>query len=226
MKASETAKSHVDKGSEGDLVLAFILIAIALAPPLVLLWRALPESESLRLSAFVAICGLIIAAIGAAFAIISFRSNATRADRQIRRQHTVTILLEARLSSEFQQFLKDRRLKFPEYQDITFKKWDAARKSRNPDDIKSADAVVWLLNYYEFLAAGIRKDDLDEMLLKETVRSILCNLVDDARYLIAGMQAFNPRLYQNLAWIYDRWRIEGTKDINGNPNERAIPTAS
>lgn len=64
---------------------------------------------------------------------------------------------------------------------------------------------------------------MDEMLLKETVRSIMCNLVDDARLLISGMRKTNDRLYRNLAWLYDRWRVEGVKDINGANNERAIP---
>ncbi len=167
-------------------------------------------------------------------ALVTFVVNARQNRTTSRKQYTVTILLETRLSAEFRETLEKRRAVFPEYADITFDDWNNARlakpSSNTPEEIEAAarsnrgaQALATLLNYYEFLAIGIENGDLDEVMLKQSVRGIMCNLVDDARQVISAMQSKNPKAYEHLAKLYDSWREKNARDINGNPNERPIP---
>lgn len=63
-----------------------------------------------------------------------------------------------------------------------------------------------MLNYYEFVAFGVDMRDLDKTLLKGTIRSIMCNLVQDARYVIADQRAESATHYEHLAKLYEEWR--------------------
>lgn len=194
-----------------------------------------PADPNKQYTAFLAATGTIAAFVSVVAALGTFAYSAYAARRAQRKQQTMTLLLESRLSSEFRGILEKRRELFPEYTDVTFDAWNAARtaKSPNPDnelqrktverERESALALTQLLNYYEFLAVGIKEGDLDKELLRKTLRSIMCNLVDDCRDLIAEMRRRRPSTYEHLTALYDDWREIGATDINGNPNERPIP---
>ncbi|QUJ77365.1 DUF4760 domain-containing protein [Sulfitobacter albidus] len=194
-----------------------------------------PQNPDPRYTAFLAATGTFVALVSVAAALCTFGYNAYAARRAQRKQQTMTLLLESRLSSEFRGILEKRRHLFPEYTDVSFDAWNAARTAApedatDPDQIAAAErsresalAVTQLLNYYEFLAVGIKQGDLDKDLLRKTLRSIMCNLVDDCRDLIAEMRRRKPSTYEHLCALYDDWRAMDAKDINGNPNERPIP---
>ena len=214
----------------------FLLILMPLASASVSsVYAQFPETPAPQYSAFSTATGTIVAAISVIAAILTFWFSTRAARHAQRKQHTITVLLETRLSSEFQGTIEKRRAHFPEYTDVSFEDWDQARKATAPADatpevihaqkIKrdSALALTTLLNYYEFLAVGITEGDLDEDMLKKTLRSIMCNLVDDSRHLIAGMQKVNPNTYEHLTILYGQWRKTDARDINGRQNERPIP---
>ena len=194
-----------------------------------------PDQSSDKYTAFLSASGSIVAFFSVVAAIVTFALNSRAARNAQRKQHTITVLLDTRLSSEFQETIEKRRYLFPEYSDVLFEEWNRARTAtaENLDDEgavmharrqrESALAVTQLLNYYEFLAVGILKGDLDKDMLYKTLRSIMCNLVDDCRHLIAEMQRGKPSTYAHLTALYAQWRKLGAKDINGNPNERPIP---
>jgi Domain of unknown function (DUF4760) len=188
-----------------------------------------------RLSSFTDLGGFLVALLGVVAAIATFLLSAQANRHAQRRQHTFTMLLETRLSSEFRETMQRRRAVFPEYMDLTFEDWDQARRAdaRHGTEAHRAEArhmnegawaLISLLNYYEFLALGIESGDLDEPMLRRSVRGIMCSLVDDARHVIAQLRRNDPKTYANLAMLYDRWRVEGARDIDGKPNERPIPS--
>ncbi len=80
-----------------------------------------------------------------------------------------------------------------------------------------------MLNYYEFLALGIETGDLDEDMLRRSVRGIMCSLVDDARQIVAELNRRDRKTYGELIRLYNRWRSESALDTDGMPNERPIP---
>ena len=217
------------------LLVFAMIIAFPAADMLREIYGSFPETSNPRYTAFLTASGTIVAFISVIAAIATFAISSAAARRAQRKQHTITVLLDTRLSSEFQQTIERRRLRFPEYSDVTFEAWDAARKAvpANPSDPTqvaeakltrdSALALTQLLNYYEFLAVGILDGDLDEPMLYKTIRSIMCNLVDDCRLLIAGMQEIKPSTYEHLTALYERWRKTGALDINRDKNERPIP---
>lgn len=210
-------------------------------------WRLIPDETDGKFANTLGVISSLIAFGGFAVAIYSFRKNAAtnraqvaeqnaRTHLQQKKQHTITILFETRLSEQFQVANRKRRQVFPEYKDIAYDDWNAARRAKTVDFYGDKDAATkaqtmregaeslqMMLNYYEFLAVGLRQDDLDEDLLKGTVRGIMCNLVDDSRLLISHLRKSDEKTFENLVWLYNRWRREGVTDVNGNPTERPIP---
>ncbi|MFT6088950.1 DUF4760 domain-containing protein [Sulfitobacter sp.] len=171
-------------------------------------------------------------------AILVFRYSARAANLVRRRRNTTTVLMEMQQSPEFLDIIEKRRAHFPDSTDVSFDDWNRARKAIPPPGAASAIikehkakrdsalALTTLLNHYESLAAGITEGDLEERMLKKALRSIMCNLVDDSRHMIAGMQRMNPNNYAHLTALYGQWRKHNACDINGDPNERPIPRES
>jgi hypothetical protein len=200
------------------------------------LYSMFPLKSGLLFSDFLQVSSLSVAAIALAAAITTYILTARASKISQRRHHTVTLLMNARFNGEFVAMLKNRQHSFPEYTDITFENWNTARLAyaTNPFDQaevdeaercrNSASAVVGILNFYEFLAVCLVEGELDQEMLFKTYRSIMCNLVDDSRHLIAGMQQVNPNTYEHLTALYGQWRKHNARDINGSPNERPIPS--
>lgn len=225
--------------------LALCVVSISVAFSLFLIHEELagfveflPKTPTERFKTLVSLFGILAATltaiVGVLVAVWTYRNSLTKTAHSQRKQHTITILFETRLSEQFQNANRLRKKVFPEYQDITYEAWNAARLAepagQSETDIalarqknEGAEALQMLLNYYEFLAVGLSEGDLDEAMLKKTVRGIMCNLVDDARELIADLRAVNIKTFEHLVPLYDAWRDENAKDINGNPTERPIP---
>ena len=68
------------------------------------------------------------------------------------------------------------------------------------------DASLFVLNQYEFLAAGVRSGSVDYALVKTTMRGPLINVVQTYAAQINGFRAGNPRSFDNLLWLYRRFR--------------------
>ncbi len=154
---------------------------------------------------------------GFSFAVFVFFYNAKERNRQASRQHTIKLLLDTRLSAEFRGHLEKRLRYFPERQPIdpeTYDRFLALTCDPKQDDTtnhrkrESAQAVRALLNYYEFLALGIARKDLDEAMLKETIRGIMCNFVIDAERVITQSRRENDKAYEHLAKLYEDWHQE------------------
>ena len=83
--------------------------------------------------------------------------------------------------------------------------------ARRASPIDVLEDVTYLLNYYEFIASAIRYGDLDEKLLKESLRGMLCNTYELTRDLISYRRTKsrmpNLLLYEHLEWLYLRWFI-------------------
>ncbi len=207
----------------------FLLMLMPLASASLASLNALFQNEP---NPLLSATGAIIAAI------LIFRYSARAANLVRRRRNTTTVLMETRQSPEFLEIVEKRRAHFPESGDVSFDDWNRARKAIPPPGASSAIikahkakrdsavALTTLLNHYESLAVGITEGNLDERMLKKALRSVMCNLVDDSRHMIAGMQRTNPNSYEHLTALYGQWRKHNACDINGDPNERPIPRQS
>jgi len=83
-------------------------------------------------------------------------------------------------------------------------------KFENPD---FATATFFVLNQYEFLAAGARQGVLDDGLLRETIESAVCGLLDSIAPFIRETREHKPKTWRNLVWLYRRFR--GRRNAEG-----------
>jgi hypothetical protein len=137
------------------------------------------------------------------------------ARHQSRKQHTIKILFDTRLSTEFRKILDNRRAIYPSGTTVPHAEF-VARLAWSDSDVgddslkqkqrDAVEAVRALLNYYEFISLGILTHDLDEEMLRESLRSIMSNLVRDTMDIIQTARLSNPKLFENLTIIYNRWR--------------------
>lgn len=234
--ASATAETDPAKGTARAYWASLCLIALVASFMAMVTWplwaTAIPGGPDNRLTTISVFLTPIVTAVGVIVALATWHRTHKLTIARSRKQHTIKILFETRLSDEFRLLHESRETHHPPFRDVTYEDWerlrdDIARAGPNDRHLhqrkESLTSLLELLNYYEFLAIGIRMEDLDEEMLRGTVRSMMCNLVDDCRDLIAGLRVHSPTAFDNLCWLYDRWRDPERVDIYGKPNERPIP---
>jgi len=214
-----------------SVILSFAALSVSLlAGEFGLLLDQIPDDPSEDYKILVNLFGITAAtataAAGVVVALWTYKKTSEAARIAQRKQHTITILFETRLSDYFQTTNKLRKQVFPTDRDIYLEDWKKARSSADVTQREGADALQQVLNYYEFLAVGIYQEDLDKELLEKTIRGIMCNLVDDARIMISELRENDPHSLEHLATLYEEWRRkETTTNYAGAETERPIPSS-
>lgn len=91
---------------------------------------------------------------------------------------------------------------------------DLCGEGANPKDV---EALQYILNYLEFVAVGIRQGELDEALMKQTLRGIVVNVRDFAKPYIAFQRGVSdgkverPKYLEHFLWLDARWRMKSEK---------------
>ena len=88
---------------------------------------------------------------------------------------------------------------------------DPTASQADKDKAEAVLALKYVLNYYEFMAVGIRAGDLDEALLYDTIHPSVCALFDRAQPLVVYMSTpSNPggdaTAYCDLKLLVGRWK--------------------
>lgn len=139
------------------------------------------------------------------------------------KQHTFEAISATRLSETFQKHVLERRKltnKYPNLAEVI----DEVHLfvSYRSDDMKSTDlaagldSLVYLLNYYEFLAATVKSGAFNEEFLNDMVGGIATSLVEYAEPLIRAYQlgvpnsqgeleGATPKAFENLVQLSNRW---------------------
>jgi hypothetical protein len=140
-----------------------------------------------------------VALIGIGFATTGWIYNSRRARQIARKQHTINIILQATFNSDFRKsvrlishHLKDRY---------------CPPNVLESDDIEIRDAYRFILNHYEFLAAGIRNGDLDEQLIIDNERGTILVIYKTCEAMIFSVRNSRERvsLYEHMEWLQKRW---------------------
>lgn len=117
------------------------------------------------------------------------------------RQHTVNTLLQSRLSDVF--------IARGEAVAKGLDAHAAAGSSEPPHVFHVAiDDLKYLLNFYEYVAVGIRYGDLDEEVMYNTLRSVVMNMCQHFEVYIDEEQAKNPRYFCNLIDLRNKWALQ------------------
>ena len=129
------------------------------------------------------------------------------------KQHTINTLLQMRLSETYMlraQKLTQRYFKSHGIYYVTQEECET-----EPPEACFVE-MTYILNYLEFIASAIRYGDLDEKMMKESLRGMLCNNYEAARLLIkhrrkSAQSGINEKLYEHLEWLAMRWTVERLK---------------
>lgn len=122
--------------------------------------------------------------------------------RSSKKQHTLNVLTQARLSTEmnnrvrtFRETFGDRPIESGELE-----------KDVNKD---ARAAAQYILNYYEFLAVALEHRDLDYDLLKDCLRGQLCVFYRQTQLFIEGVRKADlqqpSKRYSAIVELFKKW---------------------
>lgn len=132
------------------------------------------------------------------------------------RQHTVNVLLNYSHSSVYHEhrrlFLSEfgtRTLETVDWADGKVLQWDDDGCKK---EVKVTTILNSLLNEYEFISAGILCGDLDELLLRKTIRGQLtrlirqcANYIRESRGEDSNGKVAHPLMFENLLALQGIW---------------------
>jgi hypothetical protein len=137
--------------------------------------------------------------LGIVIGVITLIISLSRASAVARTQHTFNALLQMSFNDRYQTALEAVR----PYFDMPL-----------PDDLNTADEhkklrnhVLLLLNYYQFLSAGVRHGTLSEDLLRTDQRYLVERIYIICEGFIKQRRAKAniPGLFSSLEWLHKRW---------------------
>lgn len=143
--------------------------------------------------------------IGAAAVIIGwlFTTRAQAIDST--KANTMKILMESRFSDEYSRNLKATTKIFTVQRTIQGDNCCLpvnVFSSSTPDEI---DSINYMLNYFEFIAVGIRCGDLDEQLIRQSLRTIILTNYKFYKLIIEDKQKKTSSALENLTCLAKRW---------------------
>lgn len=197
MKVQATRKP-IKPYKKPSVLLGFFLLGMTICSFGFLAWQLyLDKGGSYKLKAehLLAAVGVTAAILGGLFAGWISLYNSIR-------QHTITTLLDSRLSGTYMGYADKLSRHYSDY--------ECRRKANpplreTPTDKVDILALRYILNYFEFVAIGVMRGDFDEGTLKDSLRSILRKNVSMSMAWIRVEQSQNPLLYTNLIWLFNRW---------------------
>lgn len=200
MKVPATRKP-IHPSKKPSTLLGFLLMAVVVLSLAFMAWQFLAPKGTwgtLKAEQILTVVGVMAAVCGWLIAgIINLRNSI--------RQHTISTLLQSRLSATYMQYADKLSKHYGDYE---------ARKRADPDlqenATENADilALRYILNYFEFIAIGIKRGDLDEGMLRDSLRGILLKNVSMSMPWISEQQSQSAHLYENLLWLHGRWKPE------------------
>lgn len=90
------------------------------------------------------------------------------------------------------------------------------KKGKCPDDIwkggeleEQRQRYRFILNHYEFIAAGIRNGDFDERLVRDSERGTILSIYGACVKMIYAIRDDRSRMaiYEHLEWLNRRWKV-------------------
>ena len=168
---------------------------------------------------FATLAGASLATMGwltSAFLAVRNHQLASKAGATAgRKQHTLNILLQMRQSAEFSKYRQTIYSKFPVGRKLTEGDVVAIMgEFREEYDYSPAAAprigefVRYVTNYYEFLCVALEEQDLDETLLKKSLKEIMQRYEEKVRLFIDEAQRQDPLAFKCFRAVVRRWSLE------------------
>lgn len=124
------------------------------------------------------------------------------------RQNTNHLLFARFAHQPFSEALHRFHMRFghdPETR-VTWEMFLKLRKSACAEDKKDAAALVYILNYYDFVASGVCRGDLDKQVVRDNMRGTIEFFHDKCWPIIIEQRKRNPRTFEFLAKMRTHYR--------------------
>ena len=134
-----------------------------------------------------------------------------------RRKHTLNVVLSTRTCSEYQNHLRNytRMWRGNRYVPKDLSEWrddpdnPKFKNAEVPDDVvKGINGLLYILNFFEFLAQGIKANDLDDKLLRECFCGFLEGLERRAFFILSEAQNRDIRFFEGIVYLCKKWNNE------------------
>lgn len=151
-----------------------------------------------------------------------------------RRSHTLNMILNTRTSPEYQKQLRSSThfYRGMRYVPQELSEWrcnpdkEEYKNMQVPDEYRDAiNGLLYILNYFEFLAQGIKFRDLDEGLLKECFSSFLAGIERRGFHMILEAQKQDRHAFEGLIALSKDWNGSSFVETHrANPNTSELGT--
>jgi hypothetical protein len=130
-------------------------------------------------------------------AMVGWLYTARRQRRAWRKQHTFTCLLNTGFNDKYLKALVAVQPLTDDGLPVKIEHLE--------EDLRSE--VRFILNHYEFIAAGIRNGDIDEILFRDSERGQVIRLfsVFESYIYDARRERNRDAIYEHFEWLYERW---------------------
>jgi hypothetical protein len=148
--------------------------------------------------------------MGLMFAIAGWVCSALITFRNSVKQHTVGVYVQSRLSSPYAEI--SRRVNLKHFSMGSLVGPIPQSYFTNKNNAEDMYDINTILNYFEFIAVGIRQGDLDESILKNTMRGMISNMCAKTSLYVAYIRTGRgsvgtARTFEHLLWLNDRWTL-------------------
>jgi hypothetical protein len=166
-----------------------------------------PESKFMNFKSFENDATATGVIIGAGAAIVGWLFTTRAQCINSNKSHAFQILMESRFSDEYSKNLvlttklykdtkiaenvRDPVLSWEKYENLTY---------------EQQDSINYMLNFFEFIAVGIRCGDLDEKLLHSSLKGIINTNYEFYRIIIETKQKDHQLALSNLVHLVQRWK--------------------
>jgi hypothetical protein len=192
---------HLPMSRPFRLVFALAIIIVTVAV-VVAGYIYFAKRSNTDLYPLLAACGTVIVAV------VVGTVGAWIAHRNAVRQNTSTILFARFAQTAFTDSLHRFHTVFgyDSKNVITREMVSAARSSGNEEMTRGADAVVYVLNYYEYLATGVLCGDLDYDVIVRNMRGIIIYYHDMCEPFIRQHRMDNTKAFENITKLRTHFR--------------------
>lgn len=148
---------------------------------------------------------IILILLGTLTAVLGWLFTSRGQDLNSRRSHSIQTLMSSRLSEAYANHsnyatsvFTSHKQKYGESYNLTIEHFDKLTQAEK-------NAIIYQLNYFEFIAVGIRYGDLDENLIKNTLKTIINTNCVFFGNIIKDKQAKSTSVYEHLIALNNRW---------------------
>lgn len=148
---------------------------------------------------FAACAAITVASIGWCVAAWIAHRNAIR-------QNTVNLLVARFSQATFGESMHRFHTEFGYGYEVVSRALILAARSRDQEGAKASETPNYLLNYFEFIAAGVMNGDLDADIVRDNIKGFVSYYYDKCEPFISESYARNPKAFEFLRKLRTHYR--------------------